>query len=124
MITLRKLTRDDVVINVFAIADDLEVEGNASVSGDDNYDRLIEEEINLRLWAGDVWAWANVEVRVSWRHLEGSDYLGACSYKNEQDFIENSCYYDEMVNSALADLNGQIQGMYNHIVTLLEVAAE
>jgi len=34
----------------------------------------------------------------------GSDYLGCCIYKDGQDFIQNSGYFDDMVKTAINDV--------------------
>ena len=69
--------------------DDCPVRGNALASGDDAYDKKVEDEILERLDNGDVWAWAVVEVRAGYGDLSASDYLGACSYESEKDFRDN-----------------------------------
>lgn len=47
---------------------------------------------------GNDWAWCMVKLTGQYRGFEGCDYLGCCSYKSEQDFIDNSGYYDDMKN--------------------------
>lgn len=54
------------------------------------------------------WGWCQVTVMVKLKKgpqdLEGNAYLGECSYKSRQDFIDHSGYYEDMVKDALADL--------------------
>lgn len=53
-------------------------------------------ELNKRLEDGDAWAWCSVTVRAAFGELTEETYLGACSYKDEADFIKSSSYYDDM----------------------------
>lgn len=59
--------------------------------------------------SGNPWAWCTIEVKASVTiggfKYEASDYLGACSYKDEVDF-KGDGYYTDMVaqaTDALAD---------------------
>ena len=108
MTNLRKLTAKDVTIEVIAFHEDTEVQGNAMCSGDDMLDAEVENEIIRRLGIGDVWAWCVVEVRVLWNGFTGSDYLGACSYVDESDFVVGG-YYDDMLETALEELNSEVR---------------
>ena len=101
-------------ISIHVTQDDCPVRGNAMASGDDDLDREVENMILARLDNGDVWAWASVEVRAEFRGLQASDYLGACSYRNQRDFKRNSGYFEDMVAAAtneLADLVADLQGI-------------
>lgn len=92
---------------ITAKQDDLPVRGNAIQSNDKEYDKKIEDEILHRLDCGEVWAWAAVQVECSiiidGETFVGYDYLGACSYKNEDDFKVGG-YYENMMNEAKKDL--------------------
>jgi hypothetical protein len=95
-------------INIKAEQDDCPVRGNASAI-DPQTDLEIENEILERLDAGNVWAWASVEVQVTLESGQtGRAYLGCCSYANERDFVENSMYFDDMVREALKDAFDQV----------------
>lgn len=68
--------------------------------------------VAAQLNAGNDWAWCFVEVRLE-VEIEGtvlseSDYLGACSYKGREDFINNSGYYEDMVDTVLSTLTEQL----------------
>jgi hypothetical protein len=106
-IKLREPTRDEVVISFTVEQDDIPVRGNAMVSGDDEEDKKVEDEILERLDRGDVWAWAFVEVivRDPVTGLKGHAGLGACSYgpNGEEDFKKDG--YDQLVDEALEDLH-------------------
>ncbi len=112
---IRPITREEARIRVLAEPDHVPVEGNASGSGDDDFDREVEHNILCRLQQGDVWAWAAVTVVVAWCHFEGRAHLGCCSYADEDDFRQPDGYFDDMVNEALEELNKSISEAYQRI---------
>ena len=65
---------------------------------------------------GNWWAWCVVEVRVTWCGLSESAILGACSFKNEQAFIDDG-YYDDMCDEALDRLNKHLNDLYDVLYT-------
>jgi hypothetical protein len=90
---------------------DVEVRGNALASGDDAEDKDAEREIIERLERGDVWAWASVKVVASWGDFKAeSDWLGACSYEDEESFREPGGYFDDMKREALERLQDTLAG--------------
>lgn len=100
-----------VQYTIEARQDDVHVRGNAIASGNDDYDRRVEDEILARLDGGDVWAWAYVCVVATYPGIdgiEGRDYLGCCSYASELDFANNSGYYEDMKKAACADLEAKL----------------
>lgn len=115
---LKQLTKEDCDITILIELDDIPVRGNAMASGDDSYDKEIEDEIISRVNDGDVWAWAFVIVRASWHNYSGQDSLGGCSYKNEEDFVNSDGYYEQMVTTAINDLNNNLAKMYEEIKPL------
>lgn len=98
---LRKL----VTINLELRDEDMPYEGNAG-------DQEAETWIRDQLEAGNGWAWCAVKVSVSYGVLEGTDYVGGCSYQSRKDF-EQSDLYHEMVDEALDDLAGQLETLVN-----------
>lgn len=102
----RQEARTDIEIEIFSTQDNLQVRGNAIFSGDDDFDEKIENEIIERLNSGDVWAWADVEVRVTVIETgeTASDYLGSCSYEDESDFKRGG-YYGDMIERCLEELS-------------------
>lgn len=104
---MKTLKLSDLKIELIIKQDDIPVHGNAIASGDDLYDKEVEDEILNRLENGDYWAWCSVEVRATYKGLAASDYLGACSYANEQDFKEGG-YYTDMCDNVLADIQEQL----------------
>lgn len=92
-----------ITIEVIPSFDALPVRGNAMASGDPDLDKQVEEEITDRLAKGDVWAWASVEVKVTKGYLSESEYLGACCYRDEDDFRRGG-YFVDMVETCLENI--------------------
>ena len=89
-------------VRIIATQDDTRVRGNALASGDEEEDRRYEDMILERLNAGDVWAWAQVEVQASLPDgRTGSAYLGSCSYDDENNFKEGG-YYEDLIDQAIS----------------------
>lgn len=106
---IKRLEADtEIEIEIIADQDDLRVRGNATCSGDDRLDKKVEDEILERLDSGDVWAWASVEVKVTKAGRSESDYLGGCSYKDENDFKRSGYYYD-MVTRCLETIDRELE---------------
>ena len=103
---MRKFKPLEVDFKLIVEQDDMPVRGNAISSGDDEFDREVEQEIIDRADRGDVWAWSQVTVRASWAGFRGDDHLGGCSYKDEKDFTstEDGGYFHDMVKSSIEDL--------------------
>jgi hypothetical protein len=101
---------EDVEFNLISDYDDTPVKGNALASGDDQVDKECEDEIIERLDNGDHWAWALVTMEANYKGLTGVDYLGSCSYKDEEEF-KNGGYYEDMKNNAYNDLINQIKAL-------------
>jgi len=91
-------------ITLEAIPETVRVRGNAMASGDDEFDRQIEDEIISRLESGDIWAWftAKVTVRDSYER-EASDYLGCCCYEDARDFKRGG-YYLDMIKACVEEI--------------------
>ncbi|MDO7847669.1 hypothetical protein Q5H92_14970 [Hymenobacter sp. M29] len=74
---------------------------------------MTKEEIKAKIVKPSYtnpWKWGDVEVKGTYRGLlTSSEYLGACSYKNQKDFITNSGYCDDMKATVLNSLNSQLQ---------------
>ena len=94
------MEKSDWAIAVETLPEDMPVRGNAVASGNDEEDREIEDGIINDLETGDEWAWCTVAVTVRFRdYLEHTEYLGGCSYASRQDFVDNSGYYEDMVET-------------------------
>jgi|688.fasta_scaffold61797_9 hypothetical protein len=95
---------------------DIPIKGNAIASGDDEYDRNVEDQIISDLEC-NVWAWCDItvslELEVDGNTLQGGDSIGACNYRNEKEFMES--LYPEMVQNAI---NEAIDGLKRSIVVV------
>lgn len=99
-----ELTPNDCAFTLTAEQDDIPVRGNAMASGDDEVDRAEEDRILNELDDGNVWAWASVTLTCTFGGFEGFDSLGACSYRDEDDFKQPGGYYEDMREQAFENL--------------------
>ena len=117
---LRKLTQNEIEITLELLEEYGDLEDQL-ISGEAEYLELEKQEIETirrRLECGDLWAWCTVKVSAKWGTFEGVDYLGACSYQDENEFRAPGGYYQGMIEEALADLNNQIAATHAAIKTL------
>jgi hypothetical protein len=97
------MSKPEITFSISIEEDDLAVKGNAMASGDDAFDKEVEEGILDRLRRGDTWAWACVTVFAKCQGYEGRAILGGCSYNDEEDFKKGG-YYEDMMIEAREDL--------------------
>jgi hypothetical protein len=110
--TKKKMNVPEVEYTIIATQDIISVRGNACASGDDAFDKEVEDSIIARLDDGDVWAWASVDVCAKLKDFEGFEghaYLGGCSYKDEADFSTDDGYLPQMKEEALEDLKATLR---------------
>lgn len=112
---MRQITLEEIDFSLIVEQDFIGVRGNAIASGDEQFDKQYEDGILDRLDSGDEWAWAMVEIRGTWNGISASDYLGGCTYDDEQDFIENSGYYDDMREAVRAEIQKQVEAIAANI---------
>jgi len=110
---MRKIQESEVTFTLTAEPEDLDPADHFA-SGDDKADKEMVEWINFRLDRGDVWAWFSAKVTATitlpdGSTIEGVDYLGGCSYKDEADFTQQGGYYDDMKVNALDDLQRELE---------------
>jgi hypothetical protein len=117
---VRPLTAREVTFAVEPQPEDIPVRGNAMASGDDKVDKEYEDEILERLDNDDIWAWCHVVVTARWNGFEGTAGLGGCCYEDERDFRKNSCYFSDLCEEALDDLNRTVAD-HAHRLEPLEV---
>ena len=61
------------------------------------------EEIISQLEAGDIVQFT-AKITASKNGIElAADYLGGCIYASEKDFVNNECYYGDMVQTVIAE---------------------
>ncbi len=106
---LAERIRKEADITVTALPEDTCIRGNCMASGDNAADEACAVEIEAQLDSGNEWAWCAIRVTVKWNGLTGMDFLGCCSYRGKDDFIKNSGYYLDMVNSALDEVTAQAE---------------
>lgn len=84
---------------------------NEDVSPSDNMDD--QEMINYVIEqynAGNEAAWFCAKVEVKFRGIEGTDYLGCCSYGSFKEFqSDESGYYVDMINQCIDQINSDIE---------------
>ena len=111
--------------SIEAEPEEMSPEGNASAI-DEETDKAILDHINEQLEAGNIWAWCSVKVTCSWTDeegnvYEGNDYLGGCSYENEQGFKQPGGYYDDMKTQAyeamLQTIPAMVEGSRRALIT-------
>lgn len=111
-----RLTPNNCNVSVDCMPEHTRIRGNAIASGDDAYDKKVERKIQRKLDNGNEWAWCTIRVTVTPKplavcDLSATDYLGCCSYESKADFIRNSGYYEDMVNTCIAELQETIDAM-------------
>jgi len=114
---IRTLNKEEVVFSIEVDFDDLPIRNNAMVSDNPEDDKKYEDKLIARVAFGDVWAWAHVTVRATWKSFSGRDDLGGCSYANQEEFINDS-YYEGMCHIALLDLQKNIESTARDIAEL------
>ena len=113
--SIRSIQRHEARISIRAEPEIVPIEGNAMASGDDAFDAQVESGIRERLNQGDIWAWAAVEVKATWKVFRGTACLGCCSYESEEDFRQPDGYFDDLLNEALEDLNREVAEAHQNL---------
>ena len=73
---MRKLTESEVTFDLELEPEDIPLRGNAIASGDPDYDREYEAELQERLERGDESAWCCMVVTATWTSADGDEYVG------------------------------------------------
>lgn len=69
----------------------------------DQFEDADAAEIMAQLEAGDLVKFT-AKITASKNGIElASDYLGGCFYKDEKDFVNNDCYYGDMVQTVIEE---------------------
>jgi hypothetical protein len=112
-VTVRRLTAADVTILVKALEDDTPPDHPSH-----DYDPEVVADFKQAIEEHGLWGWCQVRVSAVWPYTDEHDatstvagfaYLSGCSYENEEDFRQNSGYYDDLVEQALDELNNEIR---------------
>ena len=109
---LKKLVEYKIVVH----EEEIPVEGNASAI-DDETDAEIAKNIYEQLENGNIWPWCTVQVIASYNGFSGNDYLGCCSYEDEEDFKKGG-YWDDMKSQAFNALAKDIENAKKHIAAI------
>jgi hypothetical protein len=78
-------------------------------SNDDELCNWIRDELNR----GNYWAWCTAHVTVEYHGMKAEEWLGGCSYKSREDFMQPGCYFDSMVDEALGTLATELEAIAN-----------
>jgi hypothetical protein len=101
------LEAKDCEVELEALPEDMELEGNVSAMGDPDVDEAAEQAVREKLESGNEWAWCVAKVSVEYEGVEESAYLGGCSYESAEDFKEPGGHYADMVEEALGELRAR-----------------
>jgi len=93
---VHQLEKDDFVIRLYLEPEDMVLDWDFE-SEEDRQETLRKIEQGVYLWFV-----AHV-VALKHGHELGHDYLGGCCYKSVKDFVDDSDYFDDMVNTAIDD---------------------
>lgn len=64
------------------------------------------------------WGWCCIRVKVTFQGLTESEYLGACSYDSEKDFVTSGDYYEDMLHTCFATLETRLIKLHDTLSTL------
>jgi hypothetical protein len=113
-----RVTKADVTITLRAEENDIGPEESYVIPGIKQAKRdarrfvaAVDEMIEKH----GLWGWCEVTVTVRLGPLKGEAQLGGCSYESDDDFVQNSGYYNDMVNEAIAELQNSIDATYTLI---------
>lgn len=114
MLKLKKVTENDVDVVIKCLPED-------SSPFDHIDERDIAEKVRDDYFNGNDWAWCCVKVIVTHKQADfvSIQYLGACSYENEEDFKKDT-YYQDMVNEAIRDIQYQMEEMFTFLCSKVQ----
>ena len=98
-----KFKESEIEYRIECLPEEMPVRGNLTDSGDAELDKRDEDAVIAEIENGNDWAWCTIRVVATYKGLEGNDYLGGCTYSNENDFIAGG-YFDDMKDQARSDL--------------------
>ncbi len=123
---LRKLRASEVKFEIKIEPECIGVSGNVVATDDPEADEQAETEIVGRLNDGFVEAWCVVVVVARWKHVEGRDTLGGCSFETAglHVQIEECVEAHGMRETALAALNAELTAYARTIAPLVRKPAK
>lgn len=114
------ITRDMVKIKIKATkeTDSIKFAANGCAPGFAEAVKSIKDKSPL-------WGWCSVTVTATLLEgplfISGEAHLGHCSYMSKKDFIENSGYYDQMVDDAIFELVENLKDGCKHMSNMLMI---
>lgn len=87
-------TREQVQFELYARREESPIEGHALEGQTDDDAKVYEDEIKLRVQAGDLWAWFVAVVIARYGRHGGMSVCGRCIAQNEADFRDSQEYRD------------------------------
>jgi len=107
MKTALQIAANEIEWTVSALPEDQSPE-DCFASGNDEQDKTTCQRIREDAeW--NEWAWCCVEVKGQWNGLEAVAYLGACSYLNQKDFMQEGGYYADLQREVIDQLQSQTE---------------
>ena len=102
----------EITYTIECLPEDMSVESGMFQREDGTHDTELIEQIRNDYASGNDWAWCCIKVtaRIDGIPLEGVDYLGGCSYRDQAEF-EACGYFEDMKKEARASLIKQIEAV-------------
>jgi hypothetical protein len=85
-----------------------EYEWETDVRPEDDLEKECAKLVRAQMNAGEMSAWFMATCTCEWKGLQGTSYLGACSYESFEQF-ELDLYAYDMKNEAYAEMIKSIQ---------------
>jgi len=77
-----------------------------------DYEEEVNQAIANKYDNGNMAAWFCAKVAVQYREVEGTDYLGCCSYNSFKEFTTtDKDYYMDMINQCIDEINREVQSI-------------
>ena len=114
------LKLEDCVIKVEALQEDTAPEHHARVCG---FSEDWVKSVREMMAKNRIWGWCMVKVTVEhedYPEITGSATLCGCSHRSKKDFINNSGYYEDLVNDALAETQTVVYDKYHELQNLVD----
>lgn len=115
---IRKYVEANITFQIECLPEDIHPEGNAIASGDEDYDREVVAQI-LEDLEWNPWAWCVVKVSGSVDGISSEDYLGGCSYEDQESFESNG-YCEDMKSAVIDEITAELLRNYETIKNILK----
>jgi hypothetical protein len=98
-----------VYFTIECLPSDIPIRGNFVATEDPDRDRRDEDQV-IADSEWNEWAWCTVKVTAHFGDFEGTDVLGGCNYRDEEDFKAPGGYWEDMKAEAFLDLTVVFEG--------------